>query len=454
MHRLADKNEYEFMFNNCTISHPRAALFGVGSLATVIFIIAPQILLLFFMTDLIGVPAAWAGLAIALSKLCEVASDVLVGSWSDRQQPRLAARTRFMIWGALTFPLGFALIFMAPVAAGWQAALGWIVTASLFATIAYTTFSIPYITLVGELTGSTAMRLRLTAWRMAFVAIGVMVAGAGAPVLVDLAGGGVAGYRVMAASLTALMIAAALAAVVAVPRGETAHLPLGVQPNLADALNAAARAPAYRILWVSYVCQMAGISLNAALLPYAVYMTLRADTPTIAMIFAVMTVGTLLAMPLAVIAARGLGTVSACVASLLISGVGLVLLACGQGGLIWPTILGAAVFGVGQAGATSLPFALLPQALDHAPDDLACANAGALTGLWVAGEKLGLALGAATAGGLLGLAGYDSTAVVQPAAALAALPWLFGPLPALLMLAAALLLRPLLGSPLNSRAPA
>lgn len=454
MHSPADKFEYEFIFNNRAISHPRAALFGVGSLATVIFIIAPQILLLYFMTDLIGIPAAWAGLAIALSKLCELASDVLVGSWSDRQQPRLAARTRFMVWGALAFPIGFALIFMAPVAAGWQAALGWIVIASLFATIAYTTFSIPYITLVGELTGSTAMRLRLTAWRMAFVAIGVMVAGAGAPVLVDLAGGGVAGYHMMAASLAALMIAAALAAVVAVPRGTGRSDPLYSPPNLADALNAAARAPAYRILWVSYVCQMAGISLNAALLPYAVYLTLRADTPTIAVIFAVMTLGTLFAMPVAVIGARRLGSVSAYVASLMISGIGLVLLASGQGGLIWPAMLGAAVFGVGQAGATTLPFALLPQALDHAPDDLARANAGALTGLWVAGEKLGLALGAALAGGLLGLAGYDSAVAVQSAAALAALPWLFGPLPALLMLGAALLLRPLLGSHLNSRAPA
>ncbi|KAK0339262.1 hypothetical protein LTR94_035291, partial [Friedmanniomyces endolithicus] len=53
------------------------------------------------------------------------------------------------------------------------------------------------------------------------------------------------------------------------------------------------------------------------------------------------------------------------------------------------------------------------------------ANLGLLTAVWVSGEKLGLALGGAAAGVLLGLAGYVSGGQAQPASALAAIPLLF-----------------------------
>lgn len=446
------KNESEFIFVAVPISHGRAAAFGVGSIATVIFIIAPQILLLFFMTDVLGIPAAAAGVAIGVLKTCEVVSDVMIGTWSDRQEPRIASRRRLMAFGAVAFPIGFALIFVAPDGATWPVSLACVLIASLLATIAYTTFSVPYITLVGELTDRAELRLRLTAWRMAFVAVGVLVAGAGAPLLVDLAGGGVAGYRLMAASFAALMILSAFGAVGAVPLPTSGAPLMAARPGLAGVRRVILAAKGYRALWFSYVCQMVGISINAALLPYTVQLAFRADASAVALIFAIMTIATLVAMPIAVVVARSLGTVSAYVASLIVSGAGLVVMANAQPLLIWPALAGAAIFGLGQAGATSLPFALLPQALEASDPDHARANAGALTGLWIAGEKLGLAIGAAVAGVLLGTLGYHSAAPVQSASTLAGIPWLFGPLPAAFMLLSALLLRPLLPSTLNLKA--
>lgn len=431
-------------------THRRAAAFGMGSLATVIFIIAPQILLLFFMTEMLGIPAAFAGLGIAVTKVVEVVSDVAIGTWSDRQTPRLAMRRSFMLCGALLFPPGFALMFAGPAAA-WPAALGWTMLASLLATLAYTTFSVPYITLVGELSERADVRLRLTAWRMAFVAIGVLVAGAAAPLLANLAGGGVGGYRTVGAGFAVLMLVSALTAWSAVPdRAAATRLPER-KPDLRGVLQAISNAPGYRTLWISYVGQMIGISLNAALLPYSAYLVFRAGSDAVAGIFTVMTLATLLAMPVAVIAARRLGSVSAYGASLVVSAAGLAGMAAARPAVLWPAMVGAAIFGLGQSGATSLPFALLPQALEDGDLELARANAGALTGLWVAGEKLGLALGAALAGGLLSLSGYDSTASAQLPGTIAIIPWLFGPLAAAFMLLSAALLRPLLSSKLNAK---
>lgn len=452
MTKAGSKFENEFIFYSFSVTHAQAARFGVGSVATVIFIIAPQILLLFFMTDLLGIPAAAAGLGIGFLKTCEVVSDVLIGTGSDRLWPRIAARRRLMVFGAMAFPVGFALMFLAPQSVPWPLSLGWILIVSLAATIAYTTFSVPYITLVGELTESPELRLRLTAWRMAFVAVGVMVAGAGAPLLIDLAGGGVNGYRLMAWGFAALMAAAAFGAVSAVPVRLGGAPILTAKPSLAGVRRAVSGSVIYRSLWISYVCQMIGVAVNSALLPYAVYLAFRAQSSVVAEIFAVMTIATLAAMPLAVTMARRFGAVNAYVFSLIVSGAGLVVLAAGQPGMLWPGMIGAGIFGLGQAGATSLPFAMLPQALDETEGDVSRVNAGALTGLWIAGEKLGLAIGAAIAGVLLSVAGYDSVAPSQSALTLSAIPWMFGPLPAVFMILSAMLLRPLMSSSLNMKA--
>src|SRR5690554_5583908 len=66
--------------------------YGVGSVGTAIFVIAPQILLLYFMTEALGIPPAAAGLALLFPKLVEFFTDPLIGRWSDKIQSRWGRR--------------------------------------------------------------------------------------------------------------------------------------------------------------------------------------------------------------------------------------------------------------------------------------------------------------------------------------------------------------------------
>ena len=66
-----------------------------------IFRDAPALLLLPFMTDALGVPAAIAGLAIFAPKIWVVFADPLAGIASDRMSTRWGRRRPFMFWGAL-----------------------------------------------------------------------------------------------------------------------------------------------------------------------------------------------------------------------------------------------------------------------------------------------------------------------------------------------------------------
>jgi glycoside/pentoside/hexuronide:cation symporter, GPH family len=450
MVKLAQKTEHGFMFKNA-IGHRHAAQFGVASIGTVIFIIAPQILLLYFLTAVLHVPPGWAGLALLIPKLIEFVFDIGVGVWSDRLRSAMGRRLPFMLLGAVLFPLAFGALFAPPLFEDWRMSLGWVMASSLVATLAYTVFSIPYVTMVGEMSDQPVDRLRVTAWRMAFVSIGVLIAGGVAPAIVEAEGGGRAGYAAMGIALAVCAGAASLVCLPAAWRFRSPHTsPSRSAPSVL--LSAVMASPAYMRLWLSYSLQMAAVSVNAALLPFAVIHQLRASETMVSEIFVAMTIATLAAMPLSVQIARRIGPVSALGASLAISALGTLAMTAAAPQLIFVVIGAAFIFGAGQAGATSLPFALLPEASATGDAGIAADNAGFFTALWVAGEKLGLALGGALAGALLALSGFQSGAQLQSSAAIAAIPWLFGGVPTLLLLAAIIPLAALRSSTLNRKA--
>ncbi len=106
--------------------------------------------------------------------------------------------------------------------------------------------------------------------------------------------------------------------------------------------------------------------------------------------------------------------------------------------------LAVAVVGVGYAGAQMFPLAMLP---DVAARDAARSGenrTGVFTGVWTAGETLGLALGPGLYGLVLALGGYRSSTgatVQQPDAAVTAIALGFSLVPAVLVLVSLLLLR-------------
>lgn len=446
--RAGHQNEGDAIFMPAPVGHRTAALYGVGSIGTVIFIITPQILLLYVLTRILQVPAQWAGFALLAPKAIELALDPLIGAVSDRTTSRFGRRWPFMAIGALTFPFAFAALFAPPTFASWPLTLAWVTGIYVLATSAYTIFAVPYIALVGEIAASPAERLRLVAWRMGFVSIGVLIAGAGAPLIAGMSADPRQGYAIAGATLAALCLLVALASTSAAWPYRLRGAARSDTPIFAT-VRKIFRTRAYRGLWLSYAVQMAGVSANAALLPFAVEYQLRTNEDTVSLIFALMTIATLVAMPAAVVIGRRFGQVTAYIGSLILSGAGVLLFLGGAPGLAAPALLAATLFGVGQAGATAYPFALMPTAAEADDADEAARNAGAFAGAWTAGEKLGLALGGALAAAMLAVIGFKEGNAEQSAGTLAALPWIFAAAPAVIFLLAAAPALALTKSPLN-----
>ncbi|MDT5360177.1 MAG: hypothetical protein QOC69_1939 [Mycobacterium sp.] len=146
------------------LSTPERIGFGVGSLATATYAVVPGLVLLYYLTNILGVTAALAGLVVFLPKLLDLVYNPIVGRLSDSTVSRLGPRRPWMIAGIITFPLGFVSIFFSPF--DGNAAAWWVAGALALTGLGFSAFVIPYSVLPAELGASPAERTSMTAWRM------------------------------------------------------------------------------------------------------------------------------------------------------------------------------------------------------------------------------------------------------------------------------------------------
>ncbi|MET8473792.1 MFS transporter [Streptomyces sp. NPDC006422] len=449
--------------------------YGLGSLATGTFGTVPGLLLLYYLTDVLGVGAGLAGFLVFLPKAWDVLFNPWVGARSDRStRARLGPRRSWMLLGALTLPVCFAGMFAAPAGLAGGPAAAYVAVLFLLSASAYACFQVPYVALPAELTGDPDERARVMAWRVAFLGVAILLSGSLAPVLAGATGddrGSAGGYRLMGVAIGALLAVGMLAAVLATagapgtaPRtrgvirttrraaaaasdvirktpATSSATPDVIRTTTESSLRAQLRAAwghaPFWWLFGAYVVQAAASGLMLAGTQYfATYILDRPSATTV--LFACLIVPSLLAMPLWLAVGRRVGKRNAALAASVCFLLGAVGAAAGRALPTVAVYAAVALAGVGYAGMQMLPLAMLGDAI--AAD--ACtgrrrSRAGVFTGLWTAGETLGLALGPGLFGLVLAVGGFVSSdatdRVAQPESALTAIVVGFGVLPALLL---------------------
>ena len=394
--------------------------YGAGSVGAGIFSTIPGLLLLFYLTDTLAVPAGLAGLAVVVPKLWDIITDPIVGAWSDRTSSRWGRRRPFLLAGALTLPPCFVALFAAPVGDP-TLAFAWVLLAFCAAATAFTLFQVPYAAMPAELSADYHERTTLVAYRMAFVTLGILAAGALAPMLIEAGGGGAAGYLQMSVVLALVTLIAMLVAFFGTrdaPRTEAVAHTLGLRAQIGVALGNRA----FLGLLLAYGLQCVALGLVLATVPYFVRYTLAADAGAVTLLFVCLVGPAIVTMPLwtAISRRRGkrFGYVLAALifavmaASLIFAGPGPLALVGAQVGLL----------GVGFAGLQVFPFAMLPELIDVDAQATGLRREGVFTALWFIGEKGGFAAGAWLLSGVLAATGFlerrAGELVVQPDTAL------------------------------------
>lgn len=178
--------------------------YGLGSLCTGTFATVPGLILLYYLTDVLAVPAAVAGAAVFLPKAWDVLINPLVGALSDRSRLRGGPRRPFLLIGACTLPPLFALIFAAPPLRGAPAA-GYVAALFLLAATAYAVFQVPYVTMPAEMTEDPGERGRVLGWRVGFLGVAILLSGALAPAIAHADGDTPGSYRLMGVAVAVLL---------------------------------------------------------------------------------------------------------------------------------------------------------------------------------------------------------------------------------------------------------
>lgn len=151
-------------------------IYGSGDLGFSLTNTIRNVYLALFLTDVVGVTPAVAALAFFVGSTWDYLNDPIIGYLSDRTQTRWGRRRPYLLFGALPFAAAFCLLWWRPPLDG-TAALG-IYYAAAFALFdtAATFVYMPFYALTPELTDDYDERTALTSTRMFFSILGGLMA--------------------------------------------------------------------------------------------------------------------------------------------------------------------------------------------------------------------------------------------------------------------------------------
>ncbi|MGB3437548.1 MAG: MFS transporter [Actinophytocola sp.] len=415
--------------------------YALGSLSTGAFGTVPGLLLLPYLTDTLGVGASAAGLLVLLPKAWDVVFNPIAGRISDRTTGRLGARRPYLLYGGIALAITFAALFAGPDTGSATIDALYVAFVFLLCATAFAFFQVPYNALPAEMTTSQKERTSITAWRIAVLAVSILICGAGAPAIRD-AVGGLAGYRFMGIAVGVLIVVGAVGVFLGTA-GTRVTPPLPSVATWRDTIAAVRDCPPFRVLLTAFVIQAVGIGTLLAGVDYLARIGLG-DKAWQPLLFAAFVGPALLVMPLWQRVGARRGKRASYVAATVVFTLGLLGV---LGARVFPPgviVAFVAVAGVGYAGLQVFPLSMLADVIGREEDRTGQVRAGVFAGVWTAGETLGLALGPALYGGILALGGYVSStgeAVTQPSGAITAVIIGVALLPALFTLAALPLLR-------------
>ncbi|ACB51847.1 probable sodium/galactoside symporter protein [Crocosphaera subtropica ATCC 51142] len=129
--------------------------------------------LLFFFTNVAGLPPGLAGSILMIGKISDAINDPIVGVLSDKTRTRWGRRLPWILGGMIPFALFYSLQWIIPqfsddLSANRWGLFAYYVIIGIFFNIAYTTVNLPYTALTPELTQDYNERTSLNSFRFSF----------------------------------------------------------------------------------------------------------------------------------------------------------------------------------------------------------------------------------------------------------------------------------------------
>jgi GPH family glycoside/pentoside/hexuronide:cation symporter len=147
--------------------------YGAGDMGPAITANILVFFLLYFFTNVAGLPAGMAGSILAIGKVADAINDPITGILSDRTRTRWGRRLPWMLAGIIPFGIFFFLQWIVPQfdpnpKINHQWLYVYYVAIAILFNLAYTAVNLPYTALTPELTQDYNERTDLSSFRFAF----------------------------------------------------------------------------------------------------------------------------------------------------------------------------------------------------------------------------------------------------------------------------------------------
>lgn len=386
-----------------------------------------------YLTDVVGVGAGIVGIALFVGKSWDYLNDPLIGHLSDRTRTRWGRRRPFLLFGALPFAVAFALLWWAPP---WQSD---VVVAIYFALVfilfdtAATFVYMPYYTLTPELTADYDERTSLTSFRMFFSLAAILIAFTLPASMIGEFNPDSRG-RVLRMGIIFGIASAIPLLLTFVGTRERKEYVQAAPPTLRESLKSAVKNRPFMFSMGLFLMTYLAVGIAEATLLYFIKYGLGREAQS-DMIMGGIFVVAILSLPLWYLVAKRLDKRIAYVIGISFwAVVQLVMISLTPAASMTTVLILAALAGIGIGAAQSIPWAIIPDAIEY--DELRTGerHEGMYYSLVTLLQKISASIFIPLVLIVLEVAGYVPAAAQQSAEVVRAIRIVFGPVTAVALL--------------------
>lgn len=426
--------------------------FGVADLGGNLFFTALGFYAAIYLTDTVKIAPAVVALILPIGKLVDAFWDPILGFLSDNTRTRWGRRRPYILLGALPLAAAMAWFWSNPRISDPTTAAIWAVIAFVLLNMTYSVVNIPYSSLTPELTTDYNERSSLNGFRFMFAVVGTITGAVAVGPIISAFGGGPgldssSGYSAMGVIFAVIMLvtAAITAFTVREPRRAEGT---PVEKGIFKAYLNVFRNKPFVIVLVGYTLHLVGLTFLQTSIPFyfnyiywnwpGIANAPALQTPAMGLLLVV----AMIFIPISVQVSKKVGkkiTWQICFFILSTSGIALFLL----GHILGPWFfLGMMVYsGIGVGFGFVAPYAMVPDTIEVDVVRTGKRNEGAFYGMYLLMSKIGQAIAWAVGLLVLALGQYMENIHPQPESAQLAIRLIAGPLPAIVLVAALVLVQ-------------
>ena len=417
--------------------------YGIYDFGGNLFMTATSFVLLNYLTDTIGLAAAFAGIALMVGRIWDAFYDPVLGYISDRTVTKMGRRRPYMLGGVIPLFIAMIIMFTNPslvMGAGISQTTIFIYTMVVYVILctAYSTVNIPYSSLAPEMTTDYNERTSLNGYRFGFAAIGTLLGAGLALPIVAIAPDKNLGFVLMGLIFAGVMLASALITIFTVK--EPAELKPAKTMGFMQTYAQVFRNGPFVIILLVYILNLIAITIASGIVIYYFKYILGDESATTWAMLAL--IGTaILFIPVSVFLSKRLGKKKVYGAGFIIMAAMLmVLFFFGHTQGVTFTLIIMFLMGTGFGFTYAMPYAIVADAIEYDYLRTGERREGAFFGFWTWGFKIGQALAIFLMGVTLEAMGYAANVMPQPETAQLGIRLFLGPISAAIFVIAAIIL--------------